>query len=129
MKSPTHSLYEIACAAIRLWQKRELLLFALFLFSFLHPVLSQNTASIAVTGAVRDSSGAGMPNVTVTERGAKNATTTTADPNSITLNVAIPAITPMQNYVYARVGFKIAGVEHRIFHPWLKSSFSVSQQA
>ncbi len=87
MKSPQHFLYEIAYAAIRLWQKRKLLLLALFFFSFLIPSFSQNTGSIGVTGTVRDSSGAGMPNVTVTERGTKNATTTTAD-GVFSINVA-----------------------------------------
>ncbi|HKO80266.1 MAG TPA: DUF3823 domain-containing protein [Chitinophagaceae bacterium] len=39
------------------------------------------------------------------------------DPNNITLTVAIPSISPAQNYVFARVGLKIAGVEDRIFSP------------
>ncbi len=42
------------------------------------------------------------------------------DPNNIALTVAIPAISPAQNYVFARVGLKIAGVEDRIFSPLVK---------
>lgn len=45
------------------------------------------------------------------------------DPNNITLNVSIPTITPAQNYVFARVGLKIAGVEDRIFSPLFKLQF------
>jgi hypothetical protein len=32
----------------------------------------------------------------------------------------VPAIVPTQNYVYARVGVKIAGVEDMIFSPVVK---------
>lgn len=39
------------------------------------------------------------------------------DMNSISLSMAIPSITPAQNYVFARVGIKIAGVEKMIFSP------------
>lgn len=45
------------------------------------------------------------------------------DPNNIALSVTIPAITPAQNYVFARIGLKIAGVEDRIFSPVQKISF------
>lgn len=38
-----------------------------------------------------------------------------ADPNSISMTATVPDITPTQNYVYARVGIKIAGVEDMIF--------------
>lgn len=37
------------------------------------------------------------------------------DVNSISLSIDIPEITPTQNYVFARVGIKIAGVEKMIF--------------
>jgi hypothetical protein len=40
-----------------------------------------------------------------------------ADPNSITLSLDVPQIVPAQNYVFARVGIKIAGVEKMIFSP------------
>jgi len=45
------------------------------------------------------------------------------DMNNIHLEVGIPAITPTQNYVFARIGLKIAGVEDRIFSPLQKLSF------
>jgi hypothetical protein len=40
-----------------------------------------------------------------------------ADPNSITLSVTVPELTIVQNYAFARVGIKIAGVEKMIFSP------------
>ena len=40
-----------------------------------------------------------------------------ADPNSISLSATVPNLVPTQNYVYARVGIKIAGVEDMIFSP------------
>lgn len=45
------------------------------------------------------------------------------DPNNIALSVTIPAITPAQNYVFARVAIKIAGVEDRIFSPLQKLTY------
>lgn len=44
------------------------------------------------------------------------------DPNNISLNVTVPGIAP-QNYVYARIGLKIAGVEDLIFSPAVKVTF------
>lgn len=57
-----------------------------------------------------------------------NAVTTMAgsaitDPNNISLSVSIPSMTPAQNYVFARIGLKIAGVEDRIFSPVQKITF------
>lgn len=46
-----------------------------------------------------------------------------ADPNNISMQVTIPSMTPTQNYVFARVGIKIAGVEDRIFSPIQKLTF------
>jgi len=43
-----------------------------------------------------------------------------ADPGNVTLQVDVPAITPAQDYVYARIGLKIAGVEDRIFSPLVR---------
>lgn len=40
-----------------------------------------------------------------------------ADLNNINLQVTVPAMTPSQNYVFARIGVKIAGVEDMIFSP------------
>lgn len=45
------------------------------------------------------------------------------DLNNISLSVTIPSMTPSQNYVYARVGLKISGVEDMIFSPLQKLSF------
>ncbi|GAA4316463.1 DUF3823 domain-containing protein [Compostibacter hankyongensis] len=40
-----------------------------------------------------------------------------ADMDHVSLNVDVPARTPAQSYVFARVGLKIAGVEDMIFTP------------
>ena len=45
------------------------------------------------------------------------------DPANVSLQTAIPAITPAQNYGFARIGVKIAGVEDRIFSPLVKVQF------
>lgn len=45
------------------------------------------------------------------------------DLNNLQLSVAIPAMTPAQNYVFARVGVKIAGVEDRLYSPIQKITF------
>ena len=45
------------------------------------------------------------------------------NPNSISLSVSIPTIVPTQNYVFARIGAKIAGVEDMIFSPVQKVEF------
>ena len=39
------------------------------------------------------------------------------DPDNISLTVAVPSITPTQNYVFARIGVKIDGVEDLLFSP------------
>ncbi len=45
------------------------------------------------------------------------------DPNNISLTVPIPSITPTQNYVFARIGVKISGVENLLFSPLKKIQF------
>lgn len=45
------------------------------------------------------------------------------DLNNISLKVKVPAIVPTQNYVFARIGVKIAGVEDMIFSPLQKVQF------
>jgi hypothetical protein len=45
------------------------------------------------------------------------------DPNNINLTVKVPPIVPKQNYVFARIGLKIAGVEDMIFSPVQKIQF------
>lgn len=42
------------------------------------------------------------------------------DPNNVTLSVTVPTMVPTQNYVFARIGLKIAGVEDMIFSPLQK---------
>ncbi|HVK96431.1 MAG TPA: DUF3823 domain-containing protein, partial [Flavisolibacter sp.] len=44
------------------------------------------------------------------------------DPNNVKLEVTIPNIIPTQNYVFARIGLKIQGVEDLIFSPVVKVS-------
>ncbi|RFZ92731.1 DUF3823 domain-containing protein [Mucilaginibacter conchicola] len=44
------------------------------------------------------------------------------DLNNVTIIDDLPSITPTQNYVFARVGIKIAGVEDMIFSPLVKVS-------
>ncbi len=39
---------------------------------------------------------------------------------TVTLKATVPAITPTQNYVFARIGLKIQGVEDMIFSPVVK---------
>jgi len=43
--------------------------------------------------------------------------------SNIIMSVNIPTITPTQNYVFARVGIKIEGVEDLIFSPLVKVTF------
>jgi hypothetical protein len=45
------------------------------------------------------------------------------DPDHVSLNVTVPDTYPAQNYVYARVGLKIAGVEDMIFSSVTKVQF------
>lgn len=42
------------------------------------------------------------------------------DPDNVTLSVTVPSMVPAQNYVFARIGLKIAGVEDMIFSPLQK---------
>jgi hypothetical protein len=43
--------------------------------------------------------------------------------DNISMSVSVPTITPTQNYVFARVGIKIAGVEDMVFSPVAKVTF------
>ncbi len=43
--------------------------------------------------------------------------------NNLSISVNIPAISPTQNYVFARIGIKISGVEDMIFSPVQKISY------
>jgi len=42
------------------------------------------------------------------------------NPASVSMNVTVPAITPTQNYVFARVAVQISGIEDLIFSPLQK---------
>jgi hypothetical protein len=46
-----------------------------------------------------------------------------ADPNNISISVAIPVLVPAQNIIFARIGLKIAGVEDMIYSPLQQISF------
>jgi hypothetical protein len=46
-----------------------------------------------------------------------------ADLNNLNTSVTIPAIVPAQNYVFARIGVKIAGVDDLIFTPVAKITY------
>lgn len=46
-----------------------------------------------------------------------------ADPSNISLEVRVPPTYPAQNYVYARIGLKVAGVEDLIFSPVMKVQY------
>ena len=48
---------------------------------------------------------------------------TIIDPNNISLTVAVPSITPTQNYVFARIGVTINGVEDLLYSPLKKIQF------
>jgi hypothetical protein len=45
------------------------------------------------------------------------AGTAITSPNNVTMSVTVPTISPTQNYVFARVGLKVAGIEDMIFTP------------
>lgn len=46
-----------------------------------------------------------------------------ANMSGISMSVKVPTMTPKQNYVFARIGVKIAGVEDLIFSPVQKITF------
>jgi Domain of unknown function (DUF3823_C)/Protein of unknown function (DUF3823) N-terminal domain len=49
--------------------------------------------------------------------------TAIADPNNITLSLAIPAMIPTQNYIFARVGIQVKGLGSWIYSPVQKIPF------
>src|SRR5688572_6086578 len=87
MKSSKRFLCLLAFRKSNLWHKRNLLLLAFSTFMFLLPAFSQNPARIPVSGVIVDTSGAGLADATVTERGTRN-TTTTNESGQFTINVA-----------------------------------------
>lgn len=46
-----------------------------------------------------------------------------ADLTNLNLSIAVPTMVPTQNYVFARIGVKISGVEDMIFTPVTKLTF------
>jgi hypothetical protein len=58
----------------------------------------------------------GGDNIALTNMPASEIT----DPDNITLTVEVPDFVPTQNYIFARVGVKIANVEDMIFSPLQK---------
>lgn len=90
---------------------------AVFLLLFSAGIISaQDAARVPVSGTVKDSSGAGMPGVTVTEKGTQNATVTN-DNGSFALSVA----NARSVLVFSSVGF--ASQEVRVGN---QSTLSVS---
>jgi hypothetical protein len=43
--------------------------------------------------------------------------------SNVSINVNVPTITPTQNYVFARVGLRVSGVEDMIFSPVVKVTY------
>ncbi|MBE7172279.1 MAG: TonB-dependent receptor [Williamsia sp.] len=79
--STQHFLAAISLDAIGVGKRGKVfLLFFLLLFSF-QGVFSQTEGKLLVTGTVRDSAGAILPGVTVTEKGTRNGTSTDAEGN------------------------------------------------
>ncbi len=46
-----------------------------------------------------------------------------SNPASVSLSVTVPDFVPVQNYIFARVGLRIAGVEDMIFSPLVQVSY------
>src|SRR5687767_9906093 len=78
--------YVIADCAIGFMRQRKSLLSLLLFFIFAQTAFSQSNP-VTVNGFVRDSTGTGVANVTVTEKGTRNATSTGVD-GAFTLSVA-----------------------------------------
>ena len=105
--STQHFLAGISHDAREFWKRRKLFLLSfLFLFSF-QAGFSQTAGKLGVTGTVKDSAGAILPGVTVTEKGARNGTSTDAEGN-FTLKVA----NERSVLVFTYVGF--ANQEQRV---------------
>ncbi|MEO5594173.1 MAG: TonB-dependent receptor plug domain-containing protein, partial [Chitinophagaceae bacterium] len=77
--STKHSLSITAFSAQSTGQKRNSFLLFLFLLFSIAPAFSQGNAKITISGIVTDSAGAALSQVTVAERGTKNAVITGAD--------------------------------------------------
>lgn len=105
-----HLLYVVVHAKMNFGQRAGLILAGLLLFTALcHPVLAQNTGRFKVSGTARDSSGIGIPQVTVTEKGTNNRAATGGD-GSYTISVASPnAVLVFSSVGYALQEIPVAG--------------------
>jgi hypothetical protein len=93
------------------------------------------TSNFKIEKIVTDSTGKDIENVTLYVNktqfvsGADNIVNegigggSITDLNNVTLSATIPSMVPTQNYVFARIGLKVAGVEDRIFSPVVKLTF------
>ncbi len=77
----------ISPAASSFWKKRKSLLFSVIICLFSSVAIAQQTGSITVSGTVKDSSGNGLAQSTITEKGTTNAATTN-EQGRFTLQVA-----------------------------------------
>lgn len=105
MKNVEHARNFFAQTLPGLWQRKKILLVAWFHLFFIVSSLAQ-TEKITVTGVVKDSTGAGMAGVTVTERGTANAVSTGND-GSFSIQVA----NTRSRLVFTSVGFTRREVE------------------
>lgn len=78
-KLTKHELRGRPCVALDSCLLTKLLLFLLLTVATFVPVCAQTENSTAVSGVVKDSAGAPLPNATVLEKGTKNAVTTNLD--------------------------------------------------
>lgn len=79
MKKLTKTLPPFVAVGRSLWQRSRMLLCFLLMLSFTIPAFSQTDAKITVTGTIKDSTGTGIANATIMEKGTKNAATTNSD--------------------------------------------------
>lgn len=77
----------ISPVASSFWKKRKSLLFSVIICLFSSVAIAQQTGSITVSGTVKDSSGNGLAQSTITEKGTTNAATTN-EQGRFTLQVA-----------------------------------------
>ncbi len=98
--STKHSMPVAAFPAKSSRQKTTFFLFLPLLLCFMLPAFSQQPAKKIVTGVVTDSAGAGLGQVTVSEKGAKNNVATAEDGN---FSIAVKGENPV--LVFSSVGF------------------------
>jgi TonB-linked SusC/RagA family outer membrane protein len=88
MKFPArYFLPGIAIAAMQSWKDKKLLYISFLLLFCCGSVVAQNESKTTVTGVIKDSAGTGIAQVTVAEKGTKNATFT-KDDGTFTIQVA-----------------------------------------